>query len=402
MALPHRILESGSRDGRPAARLIGIDLARGLAVFGMCAVHVGPGRGDGLAGRMMEFPFGRSSVLFAVLTGFSLILIAGRNPPKSALAGRQAIAKIAIRALILLALGEILAYVNAPVSVILAYYGVCFLLVLPLCRLSAQRLGLLAAATALVLPQVRFLLLKMFGSGRSDPEVFTLLVSGTYPALTWVPLLIAGMAIARFDLRTRAMHLRLGVAGVALAVLGFGGSWLALHLMPGVSAELANLQELELAPQPWWWLDLDDLTTSWLWIASPHSETTFWIFGSAGCAMIIVAACSLAMDALPFMRKLVSPIIAVGSMPLTAYLLHILGIYMLGRPHSLSALFGLIVVVSAFAVLWLRLFQRGPMEALMGSIVDRATRRPLSTTSPRLSDRQLRTPKKANLTDGPT
>ncbi|MGX7877060.1 DUF418 domain-containing protein [Mesorhizobium sp. ORM6] len=368
--------------------MAGIDLARGLAVFGMYAVHVGPGWGDGLAGRMMEFPFGRSSVLFAVLTGFSLILTTGRNPPKSTRAGRQAIAKVAIRALILIALGEILTYGNAPVRAILAYYGVCFLLVLPLYRLNALRLGLLAAVTALVLPQVRFLLLQMFGSGSSDPEVFTLLVSGFYPALTWVPLLIAGMAIARFDLRTRAMHLRLGVAGVALAVLGFGGSWLALHLMPGVSAELANLQELDLTPHFWWMLDLDDLTASWLWLASPHSETTFWIFGSAGCAMIIVAACSLAMDALPFVRKLVSPIIAVGSMPLTAYLLHILGMYMLGESHSLSALFGFIVVISAFAVLWLRFFQRGPMEALMGWIADRATRGPLSTTSPRLSDRQ--------------
>ncbi|WP_292190756.1 hypothetical protein [Mesorhizobium sp.] len=110
------------------------------------------------------------------------------------------------------------------------------MLVLPLYRLSAQQLGLLAAATALVLPQVRFLLLPMFGSESSAPEVFKLLVSGDYPALTWVPFLIAGMAIARFDLRKRAMHWCLGLAGVALAVLGFGGSSLALHLLPGVSA----------------------------------------------------------------------------------------------------------------------------------------------------------------------
>lgn len=280
MAIPHRIFGSGSRDGWAATRLVGIDLARGLAVFGMYAVHVGPRDGEGVVGSVMDFAFGRSSVLFAVITGFSLILITGRNPPKSTLAGRQAIAKIAIRALILLALGEILTYVNAPVSVILAYYGVCFLLVLPLYRLSAQRLGLLAAVTALVLPQVRFLLLKMLGSGSSDPEVFTLLVSGTYPALTWVPLLIAGMAIARLDLRTRAMHLRLGIAGVALAVLGFGGSWLALHLMPSVSAELANLQEHDVSPHHWWMLDVDRLTASWLWIASPHSETTFWILAA--------------------------------------------------------------------------------------------------------------------------
>ncbi|TIX99116.1 MAG: hypothetical protein E5V18_23510 [Mesorhizobium sp.] len=94
-------------------------------------------------------------------------MITGRNAPKSGVASRQAIAKVAVRALILLALGSTLKYLDVAYEPILAYYGVCFMLVLPLYRLSAQQLGLLAAATALVLPQVRFLLLPMFGSESS-------------------------------------------------------------------------------------------------------------------------------------------------------------------------------------------------------------------------------------------
>ncbi|MER8478638.1 DUF418 domain-containing protein [Mesorhizobium sp. M1163] len=129
-----------------------------------------------------------------------------------------------------------------------------------------------------------------------------------------------------------------------------------------------------------WWSDVGDLPWS-PWIAAPHSKTTFSILGSTGCAMIVLAACWLAMDALPHLRKLVWPIIAVGSMPLTAYVLHIVGIaYLLhivgidlfGGVSRLSMLFGFIVVVSTFAVLWLRVFQRGPMEALMGRIADLA------------------------------
>ncbi|WP_287306867.1 DUF418 domain-containing protein [Mesorhizobium sp.] len=134
---------------------------------------------------------------------------------------------------------------------------------------------------------------------------------------------------------------------------------------------MADLQELGLAPD-FWWQHLHALKASWLWLASPHSDPTFWILGSTGCAMFVLAACSLAMEALPLVRKLVSPIVAVGSMPLTAYLLHFQGIYLLGEPHSLSALLGFIVVVSAFAVLWLRFFQRGPMEALVGRIANLA------------------------------
>ncbi|WEX79642.1 DUF418 domain-containing protein (plasmid) [Sinorhizobium numidicum] len=336
-------------------RLLGIDLARGLAVFGMYAAHVGPDPGEGgLVGNLMELTHGRSSALFAVLAGFSIVLITGRTAPKSGVADRQAIARVAIRALVLLSLGSILNYLNAQVAVILHYYGIFFLLVLPLYRLSAPQLGLLAWGTALILPQVYF---RLESAGSSDDPVSALMVSGTYPAITWVPFVIAGMAIARLGLSTQAMHWRLGLAGGALAVLGYGGSSLAQLLLPVAAA---------LKPSPL--------------AASPHSETTFSILGSTGCAMMVLAACWLAMDALPHLRKLVWPIIAVGSMSLTAYVLHILGIaYLLhivgidmGRDGSLSMLFGFIVVISTFAVLWLRVFPRGPMEALMGRTADLA------------------------------
>ncbi|WP_425516243.1 DUF418 domain-containing protein [Rhizobium laguerreae] len=39
---------------------------------------------------------------------------------------------------------------------------------------------------------------------------------------------------------------------------------------------------------------------------------------------------------------------------------------------GLSMLFGFVVAISTFAVLWLRAFQRGPMEVLMGRITDLA------------------------------
>ncbi|UVK49888.1 DUF1624 domain-containing protein (plasmid) [Mesorhizobium sp. AR02] len=366
------------RDGAAVDRLDGIDLARGLAVIGMFVVHVGgPIPDEGLVRNLMELTQGRSSALFAVLAGFSIILITGRKEPKSGEAGRQAIDRVAIRALVLLALGSILTCLDTNVEVILEYYGICFLLVLPLHRLSAQQLGLLAAGTALVLPQVWFHLLSMSGpKGASFDPVFKLMVSGDYPALTWVPFVIAGMAIARLSLNTQAMHWRLGLAGVALAVLGYGGSWLALRLLPSVSAELADLRELGQTPVLWWMNADAPYTASWLWVAAPHSETTFSILGNTGCAMIVIAACWLAMDALPHLRKLVWPIIAVGSMPLTAYVLHIVGIAyfknLVGRDGSLSILFGFVVVISTFAVLWRRVFQRGPMEMLMVRIADLA------------------------------
>lgn len=120
-------------------RLIGVDLARGLAVFGMYAVHVGPAPSqDGAIGFLMELAQGRSSALFAVLAGFAVALITGRRTPKTGLAYRQAVAKVVIRAVTLMALGTALTMTGTPVVPILAFYGLFFLLVPPLHRLGAE------------------------------------------------------------------------------------------------------------------------------------------------------------------------------------------------------------------------------------------------------------------------
>lgn len=70
---------------------------------------------------------GRSSVLFATLAGFSLMLIAGRREPKTGLAGRRAKVRIAIRAVILVSRGSAMAMAYGDV-VILAFYAVYLLL----------------------------------------------------------------------------------------------------------------------------------------------------------------------------------------------------------------------------------------------------------------------------------
>lgn len=74
---------AATRAGPPSTgRLIGIDLARGLAVFGMYSAHVGPDvTVGGPVGFVLETARGRSSALFAVLAGFSLIILTGRPRP---------------------------------------------------------------------------------------------------------------------------------------------------------------------------------------------------------------------------------------------------------------------------------------------------------------------------------
>ncbi|KFF98094.1 membrane protein [Streptomyces scabiei] len=380
-------------------RLVGLDLARGLAVFGMYAVHVGPAPGqDGVIGFLMELAQGRSSALFAVLAGFAVALITGRRTPKTGLAGRQAVAKVIIRAVILMALGTALTLTGTPVVPILAFYGLFFLLVLPLHRLGAKPLALIAVGWALVGPQLLYALKPVFGGrvflsyGQADGPV-SLLFTGGYPALTWVPFVIAGMAVARCDLAATAVRIRLALTGIALAVTGYGGSWLAVRLVPGAAEAVRKAEQGSGMPSmpsmqgqgmPSMSSVLPDSigifgdSPAGMLASAPHSEATLSIVAATGVAILVITGCLAAMDAFPRLRRLAGPVIAVGSMSLTAYVYHIVAIWLLNTEtltvQPLYILLGFIASVTVLATIWCRFFQRGPLEWLMGRATEMARR----------------------------
>lgn len=368
-------------------RLVGIDLARGLAVFGMYAAHIGPApEGRGLEGFFLELTHGRSSALFAMLAGFGLVLIMGRSSPRTGPAGRQAIVRVWIRSIILLALGVVLTANDAPVEVILSFYGLYFLLALPFHRLSARTLVWLAVLSALLGPQLRFGLEGFIYDQTSGEfpsvidEMVSLLITGSYPALSWLPFVLAGMALARLDLRPSLAQGRLAIAGVLLAVVGYGGSWLALRSAGSAleevsrSAEGANIMSAwwsDISAHAWWDSPLVLLT------AYPHSETTFSILGNLGVAMAVLALCIFVTSRSSLLTgSFLRPIIAVGSMSLTAYMVHVAGMQIFGLEEGMAPsshmLFVFILAMAAFASLWSLFQSRGPLEWLMGKTANLA------------------------------
>lgn len=377
-------------------RLIGIDLARGLAIFGMYSAHVGPDvTVGGPVGFLLEAARGRSSALFALLAGFSLIIITGRPHPRTGQPGRQAVVRIVIRAIVLAALGYALTALDTQVDVILSFYGLLFLAVLPLYRLRAGTLALIAAAGALILPQVLYVVRKSIEEGSwtdavtaRDPlawisgtdGIVELLFTGEYPVLTWMPFLIAGMAVARLDLTRVGIRSRLALTGGALALLGYGVSWLALRLVPHALSAVAAATAGG-SPSSAWWSDTvgesDDSTPlAWLLVAAPHSQTTFSILGNTGVALLMVAVCVTVADRMPRLTRLATPIAAVGMTALTAYVLHIVALWFFTHAwhvamfedstmSALPALIGFIVAATLLATVWTRLFRRGPLEYLL-------------------------------------
>ncbi|MEU0203501.1 MULTISPECIES: DUF418 domain-containing protein [unclassified Streptomyces] len=381
-------------------RLVGVDLARALAVFGMYVVHIGPplSATSGVASWIRYLADGHSSVLFATLAGFSLMLIAGRREPKTGLAGRQARARIAIRAVVLLALGTALAVEYGGV-IILGFYGVYFLLALPLVRLRARTLAILAAVFALVTPQLAFVMTSLLSPSVQesinayDPlyrlsgvGVLDLLLTGFYPALTWMSFVIAGMALGRLDLSCGTVRRRLAALGASLTVAAYGMSLLLAG--PGALRSMAeDGPSSGSGPMPSGsgsmssgGGSLPDLPASSLLSAGPHSGTTFDIIGSVGVAILVIVGATVAMERLPRLRRLAKPVIAVGTMSLTAYVGHFLAQSALSIPAGTSTqqswvpLLMFILGATLFAAIWSRFFRRGPLEYLLNAATKPAKR----------------------------
>ncbi|WP_327311987.1 DUF418 domain-containing protein [Streptomyces sp. NBC_01235] len=343
----------------------------------MYIVHIGPklsathGVGNWVRFLAEEY----SSVLFATLAGFSLMLIAGRREPKTGPAGRQAKARIAIRAATLLAL-------------ILGFCGVYFLIALPLVRLSARTLAITAAGLARVTPQLSFALASLLSESVQesinayDPlerisgvGVLDLLFNGFYPTITWISLVVAGMALARLDLSVPAVRRRLAALGAALVVGAYGLSLLlagkdALKSMAeGGSSSSGSAASSKGGGSG----GMPELPMSELLSAGPHSGTTFDVIGSVGVAILVIVGTTVLIDGLPLLRRLAKPVIAVGAMSLTAYVGHFVAQSLLppapgtNTPGSWIPVLTYILGAIVFAALWSRFFRRGPLEYLLNA-----------------------------------
>lgn len=348
------------------ARLQGIDLARGFAVLGMLAAHLvtlPTWRWDDPA-TWGDIVNGRSSILFATLAGVSIALVSGGAVPlEPRRALRRVRASLAVRAVLLWAVGLALIATGVPVFVILPAYGILFLLTLPLLRLRAPALWALAAALALVMPWVQPALDALpiwAGSGGRDVSNA---VGWHYPVPVWIAFVVAGLAAGRSDLAVPRTARLLLVAGVALALIGYGAD-AAVTASGGVPTG-GYLAEV--------------LT------AQAHSSGLFEAIGSGGFALASLAVCLL-LCRIRAVAAVSLPLRAVGAMPLTVYAGQIVvwalvAVLVLGDTgdllgmRALSPFWPFALGTIAFCTAWARLVGRGPLEWVFARIAGLVTRR---------------------------
>jgi uncharacterized membrane protein YeiB len=327
-----------------------------------------------------------------------MALVTGGTTPVTGPVRGQARVAIAVRAVLIALLGLALASTRTPVIVILAYYGLLFLCGLPFLGLRSRALVWWATGWAVLSPVVSALLRSVvdprtkgqvgFAKLADDPlrAVTELLLTGTYPVLTWTTYLLAGLAVGRMALRETRTAVRLVVTGVALAAGAWGTSALLLAL--GAAPTLLSPEDRARGAT---WLTLLDSEAGGvlpprseaLLLAVPHSGTTFDLVGTTGSALACLGLCLLAVR-VPWLRVLSHPVAAAGTMTLTLYTAHVLVIAQdWGRGDSAWFYVVHVAVALLVATVWLRFARRGPMEEAVHR-VSRTVARRVAPYDPRL------------------
>lgn len=350
---------------RPAdrARLVGVDLARAVAVAGMMTVHVLPEDAPGVPGALYDLAHGRASGLFAVLAGLSLGLTTRRTGP----GGRDRAAarvSIAVRGLLIAVLGLLLVDAGSRIAIILMYYGVAFLVVLPVLFLPLRALAPLAGAWFVLGPLVGAGVRGAYGLTPEweQPTLLslaapghllqTLLLTGYYPVLGWTAYLLLGLALSRLDLRSP----RTAVGVLALGAVLAAGSWLVAGLAAAAAPLDVSAGDFHgTAPTGSWW---------WQTAVEPHSGTPLDLLHTAGSGLVVLGALLLLPAAV---TRFLRPVAAFGALPLTIYTAHVVALA--AHPGDTPGLLGAHVLVGvAFATLWRSLLGRGPLERVVGQV----------------------------------
>ncbi|MFJ7273340.1 DUF418 domain-containing protein [Kitasatospora sp. NPDC098663] len=405
-----------------------VDVLRALAVFGMVWMHFVPTgwleptpRGHdwpGVLEWMNGFLDTRARSVFFLLAGVSVALMTGGARPFAGTALRRAHGRIAVRAGVLLLLGLGLEQVSGKPNIITAYTG-WLLFLLPWTRVRARLLFVAAGVFAVAAPVFQIAranrgqdwgFLPPVGPGAPElPQGLAVLVHpGDWLAVFQsyvfntdtcyaLPLLLAGLAIGRLDLRERAVRVRMAVTGAGITVGGWLASWLLLGPL-GLGAAIDRFQEALMAPPPMPpmpplpadgslpelppvppelppmpkvpWAELWAMSKPGPGIAEYSVLQVVWM---VGVSLALLGGLLLLTEKRAWQRVL-WPLAAMGGMAMTWYFVQdVISSRFLGHdpggfghapqsfvPYALFAVAALVL-----SVLWRRFFRRGPLEALV-------------------------------------
>lgn len=340
--------------GRRSERILGIDMARGIALALMVIVHfVAWWEGEGALFTGAELISGRAMPLFMLLGGVGVTLMASRS--------RTPARNLLIRAVLLMALGLVLTRYIDRLAIVLQAYALFFVLAIGLRKLhSIVLLGLVAALVA-----VGAVTYQIVGTPR-DPTTFdtlftssqgveSLVFDGFYPLFPVGAFFVFGLWLARLDLRSDRVAAALLSCG---AVVGLG-VWIG-------ASEIVSTFDVQVdfggraGDGSFHWSRLLD--------GAGHSAMPAWTISALGTSAAMLGLSLLVAPRLP---SIVRPFTVVGSMSLSFYVFQAWVTNVVPNTSETEVLvewamaLSVFVVFFTFAEVWRRWFRTGPLERLL-------------------------------------
>ena len=286
------------------SRIIGLDIARSLAIIGMIVLHMAS-----LVWHTKVILNGLPAALFAILAGITLMIIARDFTVTTFL-------RIIARGCIITLIGLALLPVGGEVQVVLVVIGITMILVswIPPLRWWWKLLLLVAATAAATIKYAPLTL----------PQV--------YPLLAYTAYFLAGMLFYEVYIRNSRVVAQWVSTGIAALIAAAGFYFRFTPDMPG-------------------WLRF-----------TGHTGVLGEIVLSIAVAAIVLHLCLLIGRTVP---KLAYPSAALGAMSLSIYILHVLTAYYWQSYVSLHntgwacAFIALFLVLATF---WRCLMGKGPAE----------------------------------------
>lgn len=355
----------------PSNRIVGYDLARAGAFFGMLVVNFSVLLGSGSStANWLDWVTGiirgRAAATFVVLAGAGLSLLSKGvylSRDKGEInAKRSTLLK---RSLFLLVIG-LFNFAISPISDILHFYAVYIALGACLLTVSNLSLWLLTAFTIACRP----LVFVAFGFVKSwnlqtlaDGGFYNLtgtighiFFNGCFPVIPWMAFITVGMWLGRQDFSDRFFRRKILLAGIGTVACAESLSKVVIYLsssaQPGSGLEklLPFFQIVSWDPMP------------------------LFMISSTGTALVVIA---LIMELATNYgnSRWVLPFATVGQITLTLYVTHIIvGSILLWivdefelEPPLLSLWASLFFYLAAllFSQNWMKRFHKGPLEMLM-------------------------------------
>lgn len=328
-------------------RVVGVDLARWVALVAMFVAHTAPSAGPA---NLLAYADFLAAPLFAVLLG------AAARFSSSTMSFPALFASSVVRGIALVALGLYLGTWGAQVDIVLQYLGVLAIVIAPLVFLPTWALGLIGAAAWWVAPLASTYFVQDAAAAASAgwwrSYAYDWLVTGQhYQVLTLLVYACVGALLA-------SGLERWGAAGDAAVAVAATGALAAVF----------------------WYLPSAGLTLV------PYSVSRIEIAVSLLLATASVGWCCLLARAVGSKESLVAPLLYAGRMTLTLYVLQIavLAAYSAYAPgygwpasdDSWYMLAGLVVGASLFALVWRHFLgatalYRGPLETILALLTGR-------------------------------